>query len=176
MLSENWKGIAELLGITAIVASLVFVGLELRQSQRIAFAEQEGAQVADFLALDTLLSSNAGLIQKANSGANLTNIELAEATILAETLYRSYFFINQRAAYLEHPSVGYPVMAIALILFENPGLRHLWLEKLDADTDQFAAMRDSGNGVYRGGGDAHQFFLDVQSHLATLDQMATQTP
>ena len=36
----NWKHIAELIGISAIVASLIFVGLQLNQSQVIAVADQ----------------------------------------------------------------------------------------------------------------------------------------
>lgn len=38
MKSTNWKDIAELIGITAIVASLVFVGLQMKQSQEIALS------------------------------------------------------------------------------------------------------------------------------------------
>ena len=40
MQKTHWKDIAEVVGIAAIVASLVFVGLELRQSQEIAIAAQ----------------------------------------------------------------------------------------------------------------------------------------
>lgn len=40
MKKTDWKDTAELVGIAAIVASLVFVGLELRQSQQIAIAGQ----------------------------------------------------------------------------------------------------------------------------------------
>ena len=40
MKATNWKGIAELVGITAIIGSLVFVGLQLKQSQDIAIAAQ----------------------------------------------------------------------------------------------------------------------------------------
>ena len=36
MNSTNWKDIAEFVGISGIVASLVFVGMELRQSHQIA--------------------------------------------------------------------------------------------------------------------------------------------
>jgi len=46
MNSTNWKDIAELVGITAIVASLVFVGLELRQSHQIAIAAEYQERVA----------------------------------------------------------------------------------------------------------------------------------
>jgi hypothetical protein len=40
----DWKICAELIGVAAIVASLIFVGLELRQSQRIALAAQYQAR------------------------------------------------------------------------------------------------------------------------------------
>ena len=36
MKTGNWKDSAELVGIAAIVASLIFVGIQLRQEQRIA--------------------------------------------------------------------------------------------------------------------------------------------
>ncbi len=40
MKKPHWKDTAELVGIAAIVTSLVFVGFELRQSQQIAIAAQ----------------------------------------------------------------------------------------------------------------------------------------
>jgi len=36
--TTNWKDIAELIGIAAIVASLVFVGMQMKQSQEIALS------------------------------------------------------------------------------------------------------------------------------------------
>ena len=36
----NWKQVAELIGMAAIVGSLVFVGLQLKQSQEIAISNQ----------------------------------------------------------------------------------------------------------------------------------------
>jgi len=42
----NWKDIAELVGIAAIVASLIFVGLQMKQSQDIAIASQYHARAA----------------------------------------------------------------------------------------------------------------------------------
>lgn len=40
----DWKDIAELTGIATIVASLIFVGLQMKQSQDIAIAEQYQAR------------------------------------------------------------------------------------------------------------------------------------
>lgn len=39
MRSTNWKDIAEIIGIAAIVASLVFVGMQMRQDRTLARAE-----------------------------------------------------------------------------------------------------------------------------------------
>ena len=42
--NSNWREIAELFGIAAIVASLVFVGLQLRQDRQIAKSDSLVAQ------------------------------------------------------------------------------------------------------------------------------------
>jgi len=52
MKSPNWKESVEFIGIFAIVASLIFVGLELRQSQKVAIASQYQMRISfsqDFL-------------------------------------------------------------------------------------------------------------------------------
>jgi hypothetical protein len=43
MKKANWKDVAELIGVAAIVASLIFVGLEMRQQQALARAELSSA-------------------------------------------------------------------------------------------------------------------------------------
>ena len=51
MKNTNWKDIAELLGIAAIVASLIFVGLQMRQDQEIAIAahfQERHASLVDY--------------------------------------------------------------------------------------------------------------------------------
>ena len=40
MEKSNWKDIAELVGLASIVASLLFVGMQMKQSQQIAIAGQ----------------------------------------------------------------------------------------------------------------------------------------
>ncbi len=40
MKQQDWKNIAELVGIAAIVASLIFVGLQMKQSHEIAIGDQ----------------------------------------------------------------------------------------------------------------------------------------
>ncbi len=46
MNGKNWKDTAELIGIAAIVASLIFVGFQMKQEQEIARAEALGGYIA----------------------------------------------------------------------------------------------------------------------------------
>lgn len=58
MKSTNWKDIAELVGITAIVASLIFVGLQMKQSQDIAIASTGQARTAIAVEFITTMTSD----------------------------------------------------------------------------------------------------------------------
>ena len=49
MKQTKWKDISELLGMAAIIGSLVFVGMELRQSQQIAIAGQYQQRAESFV-------------------------------------------------------------------------------------------------------------------------------
>lgn len=48
---EQWKDIGELAGLAAIIASLIFVGMQLKQSQDIALATQYQARAEATMAL-----------------------------------------------------------------------------------------------------------------------------
>ena len=54
----NWKDVAEFVGIAAIVASLVFVGLQLRQSQEIAIAAASQNRTAIAVELVATIASD----------------------------------------------------------------------------------------------------------------------
>ena len=77
---SKWKEIAELVGLGAIVASLVFLSLQLRQSQEIALATQYQARAEAAQAL-TLAHIEAGYVpfvpelrRGAESGASAEDI------------------------------------------------------------------------------------------------------
>ncbi len=88
---ENWKGGAELVGIVAIVASLVFVGIQLKQSQDIAasqiYQERTNASVAAAIAI----AQNKDIISAMVKGASndFESITSAEktATVIAISGY-----------------------------------------------------------------------------------------
>lgn len=63
MKKNSWKDVAELIGIAAIVASLVFVGLQMKQSQDIAIAEQYQARSTAALEYVLWLADNKSILQ-----------------------------------------------------------------------------------------------------------------
>lgn len=67
----SWKDIAELIGITAIVLSLLFVGLQLRQSQQLAVEELVSYSNERQNAIRELIVANAEIWHKACVGEPL---------------------------------------------------------------------------------------------------------
>lgn len=160
----NWKDTAELVGIAAIVASLVFVGLELQQSQRIAIAEQEGAQVIERIERDAFLSAHAELIAKLNAGDEVSEAEQIQVNMVIDVIYGHAFFSYRRWDYLDHPAVAAPARHLAKFLNENPGLRDSFLRQLEVSLTQneFLGVNPSQSAI-------RNFLNDVKGNLAVLD-------
>jgi hypothetical protein len=166
MSKTEWKSTAELIGIAAIVASLVFVGMELRQSQRIAFAEQEGSQITDFQAMSEIIASYSILIRKLNNQEPLTEEEQTEAEQLVFSIWATHFFTRQRARYLDHPSVGVQERVLAILFYENPGLRRVWAAKEMRDKAYMEALDRP-----RALGSIGEFNNSLDEHLNVLDKL-----
>ena len=86
MKKSDWKETAELVGIAAIVASLVFVGMQLKQSQEIALSQASQARTA--ISIETILSTaeNANYISavaKARSGRR-SELSLEEQATMSQ--------------------------------------------------------------------------------------------
>jgi hypothetical protein len=73
MKKTNWKVVAELVGIVAIVGSLLFVGIQLRQEQTIAFAEINQSAVESYVSIDAFIAEHAGALVRSNAGEQLTD-------------------------------------------------------------------------------------------------------
>lgn len=93
MKRTSWKDTAELIGIAAIVASLIFVGLELRLSREIALSEayqmRAAIEVANASAVASIPGYSSGLAKLYDGGSSddLTTEEfIAQEHYLAATI------------------------------------------------------------------------------------------
>ena len=98
MAQKNWKDTAEIVGIVAIVASLIFVGLQLKQSQDIALAASYQARTTTLAEAFSARAANTQAlaaelrIQGINPEDEVTrlSIEIPEsAGVLTELEYRA---------------------------------------------------------------------------------------
>ena len=109
MKKKDWKDIAELIGIAAIVASLIFVGLQMKQTQEIALADAYQARADTSIGIFQSVPESSELISvwtKTNRmlfpdiyRENHTGI-LGELSPEEKTVAINFFF--QRLIYLEN--------------------------------------------------------------------------
>jgi hypothetical protein len=94
MKKTDWKGFAELVGIAAIVASLMFVGLEIRQTQTALMASTYQARAFD------AMTAQRGLADSEYIGPILAKIEIDDYQSLEglnnEELWRLQRFFLSR--------------------------------------------------------------------------------
>lgn len=126
MKSISWKAIAEFLGATAIVASLIFVGLQLRQEQRVASIEAGFNLVESFYEQRNGTIENAAIWVKGNAGVeelSSTEAVIYEALIQKEWAHAYWTSYAMRQLGIEL-NVG--VHDFAGFLHRNPGARRIW--------------------------------------------------
>ena len=166
----NWKDTVELVGIGAIVASLIFVGLQMRQEQEIARAQALGDYIAGRIDYLLGMTEYSEILVKANSGAQLDTVEehalrnlvqLAEDHAFLEVLRQSQLGGDLKTAELTFVS----------FLYRNPAARTTWLQIADdmeryvdplRTTESLARTRASGSSAFRS---------RVKAHLAKLDTL-----
>jgi len=83
----NWKDIAELVGITAIVASLIFVGFQMKQSHEIALSAEYQARTETLVNFLTASASDAvvrsAMAKNLSGAADFTPDERIAATLMS---------------------------------------------------------------------------------------------
>ena len=150
----RWKEIIEFVGILAIVASLIFVGLQLRQEHAIASAELQNEMISARIELNDQVIANAAVLVKANGGGHLTEEEQIILYELVDSHWADGFFGYRRWQFVEHPAYLAPVRAFAHFLHRNPAALPVW-----------EAMPQNSDSV----GGAQRVFNDlVQQRVAEL--------
>ena len=139
MKPRDWKEIAELIGITAIVASLVFVGVQMKQEQQIALTEVYAASTSSAIELDIAISENADIWMKSNSGETLSDAESLIINRLVAAMYRrARGQANMRRIVGTFGTAA--LRDFAIQLYENPGVRRIWEAQINNEVEYFKIM------------------------------------
>ena len=139
------KGAVELAGIAAIVASLIFVGLQIRQEQEIAIVDTYGELSQSNMDLTFRIGDQMEIWKKGLTGDQLSEEELGVFTVQAAavTEYYQRMFIRWTRLGPVDPRVAASKFAYALYVF--PGLR----QEFEA-ADEFNLSLDSARGFVQG--------------------------
>lgn len=154
----------EIIGIFAVVVSLVFVGLQMRQTQEIAVAEMGWNNMIAEMESRSAIYEFPEIWAKGNAGETLKPSE----TVIYTTLIRDfnslhyYRVINFRRLG-DESLVSYIIADVSGFLFENPGARREW-EALRAKFRRYREPHASGEYSSR-------FEEGVRAQLAVLDEM-----
>jgi len=130
MKAGHWKDIVELIGFGAIVASLVFVGLQLQQEQEIAIVDTYGTVAEAGMNLSMQVGENMETWQKALEGHELTTEEYGVFIGLFNALMIHYQqnFVRYRRLGPFNPDAIASEFAYALYIF--PGMKSAFEEKM----------------------------------------------
>ena len=145
MIKINWRVVAELVGLVAIVGSLLFVGIQLRQEQTIALAEINQSAVESYVGVNAFIAEHAGVLVRSNAGDQLTD---AEALIMNRIVHSLHIKFRIEAAMRKSlgDSEDMAPKLFAMFLHNNPGAFRVWLELSEEEEEQYSLL--SGGSIY----------------------------
>ena len=168
MKPRDWKRYAELTGIVAIVASLVFVGMQLRQDRQIAEVETLAAEQMADLELVRFLEEKGGIWRKGLADELLSEDEQVSFDLLAYALFRQQSYGIRRRITLEGAVDERDGQSYAYFIYANPGLRK-WFDTL-------VDVRTLKSRAYDLPEEIRFYPKIVAEHLRILDEKSPETP
>ena len=162
MKSIGWKDGVELVGIVAIVASLIFVGLEMRQSQQIALSERAVNMLLSDIEARCPIYEFPDIWARGNAGEELSRSDAVIYRALIRDI-NAYAFQRRYSALLMDDQNAFNAASwdLAGFLYENPGAQREW----ESLRDMYRRHREPHMGdEYRS-----NFAEEVRAALEVLD-------
>ncbi len=167
MAKPTWKEAAEILGIIAIVASLVFVGIQLRQDQEIAEAQIYLGATANVAVIAQTIADNERLWRRGLDGEDLSPDERATFNSILRAVYQRDFGLFARGLRLDLAPPKMVIRRVALNAFIYPGYRQFLVDR----RSETAVLRESLEP-----GPGREFDRLVLEELQRFDELAPAIP
>jgi hypothetical protein len=129
MNSSDWKDTAELIGIVAIVASLIFVGLQLRQDRQFALSENAADFDDTMIEYSTVIRENRQIWLRGLEGADLSLEDQVVFESVAFAVWQKFSGIYRRDQVLFETDGKMAARQLAGELYLYPGLRNYVLSR-----------------------------------------------
>ena len=154
----------ELIGFVAIVASLVFVGIELRQSRAIAISDGNLSNAEIQIEANNAINEHSAIWVSGNNGESLSAHDAVIFKNLVTNKAIHAFMEYARLDQVEFYEAAETINAqFSIFLFENPGAREIWLLQEGFFGDHFDV-----------GGTQQRWRNSVSANLAKLDRDAVK--
>ena len=167
-LTQNrWKGLIDIVGFIAIVASLIFVGMELRQSRAIAIGDGALLNAEVEIATNDAINANSVVWISGNNGEALSDQDAVIFENLVKNKATHAFMQYVSLKRLDFDEAAESVTArFSIFLFESPGARQVWLQQENFVERHF--------GISGAGPGRPAWKRRVQENLARLDSSAAK--
>ena len=128
----SWRNVVEFVGLVALVVSLVFVGLQMRQTNDLAYMELDTTMVGIMAETADLVAENADVWVKGNAGETLSAAESAIYGELISAVNTRHVVAESQASQLGRRDIANLIRRDwAAFLHQNPGARQVWLARED---------------------------------------------
>ena len=164
----DWKGTAELVGLAAIVASLIFIGLQMKQDREIAEAQAYADASAVLTELNQFIENNKEVWIKGLDGAELSLADKLTFDLLCRTNYLRKIAHWERAKRLDAGDPDLIAQRFAYDIYIYPGLRRYFDEVIEIFEEQRSAFGRTRSD--------ERFTTAVEASLAELDRNPPPPP
>ena len=169
MKSPDWKTTAEMVGVAAIVASLIFVGIQLKQDRELTSVSSFGSVAESSNALSALVQNQSELWVRGLDGEELTHSEEATfvSMVRAVEYHHTNLFIRWVSADSELRAPESLVQNFATYIYMYPGLRRVMKNR-----DGIRELRTNAFDNYLNA----ELYGMALPHLRRLDELAPDIP
>ncbi len=161
MTGEQRKNVFEAIGFVVLIASLIFVGLQIRQEHRLARAQNSADFDDTMIEYARVINANREVWKKGLKRAELSPTDQIAFEAVAFAVWQKFFGIYNRTDLLGYRSRDEIARQLASELYIFPGLRH------------FSVARcEHGESM----GFSRPFCHDVREQLGRLDDGTPPPP
>lgn len=170
MKSFDWKSTAELIGMIAIVSSLVFVGVQLQQDRELTQVSTFGSVVESNNALAGLIQAQSDVWVRGLDGDELTNSEKAIFSSMVQAVQSHYtnLMLRWTAGTTGRLDPQVAAQNLAYYVYIYPGLRRAFGEEIE--------ISDLRNSAYETPNPRRLLRSRVLTHLQWLDETTPEIP
>jgi hypothetical protein len=129
MSRNNWKDLLEAIGFIALIASLIFVGLQMRQDRTLAQAQNAADFDDTMIEYASVINANREVWVNGLSGAELSVLDQVTFESVAFAVWQKFSGIYRRTKLLNEGNELRVARQVASELFIFPGLRQYFLSR-----------------------------------------------